>query len=149
MAALDARGMATSTAPPTPPLTPPTLDRWATARLLVTLQAALLLASTIESLVASGFAGPTALGAAGLTGLAAIITLLTAVGLGRKGRRARRWTLVAEAGVVVLAVVDVLIALFVGGDVPVMLIATRMVLPLGVMALLWRPGWVAGPVVAR
>lgn len=138
--------MTTSTAPPPSPVTPPTLDRWATARLLVVLQAALLLASTIESLVAAGFAGPPALGAAGLTAIAAAITLLTAVRLGRRGRRARRWTIVAEAGLVVLAAVDVFITMvLVGGDVPLMLLATRVALPVGVIALLWRPGAVAHP----
>lgn len=142
--------MTTSTAPPPSPVTPPTLDRWATARLLVVLQAALLLASAIEALVASGFAGPTALGAAGLTGLAAGVTLLTAVGLGRKGRRARRWTLVAEAGVIAIAIVDVLIAaLLVGGDVPLMLVASRVALPLGVIALLWRPSGAGRPEATR
>lgn len=130
--------MTTHTHPPTSP-PPPPLDRWATARLLVLLQAALLSAIVIESLVASSLLGPTALTAAALTGLAALVTLATAIGLGQRRRLARRWALVAEAGVIALGVIDVVLALVLAGDVPLMLLATRVALPLAVIALLWRP----------
>lgn len=130
--------MITHTHPPTSP-PPPPLDRWATARLLVLLQAALLSAIVIESLVASSLLGPTGLTAAALTGLAALVTLATAIGLGQRRRLARRWALVAEAGVIALGVIDVVLALVLAGDVPLMLLATRVALPLAVIALLWRP----------
>lgn len=119
---------------------PASLDRWAAARLLVMIQAALLSAIAIESLVASGLVGPTGSSAAALTGLAALVTLVTAVRLGGHGRIARRWTLIAEAGVIVLAIVDVIVALLLAGDVPLMSLATRLALPLTVIALLWRAG---------
>lgn len=123
-----------------PTTSPPTLlDRWATARLLVVVQAALLLAISIEALVATGLVGPTGLGVAVLTGLAAMVTLVTAIGLGRHGRIARRWTIVAEAGVIALGVIDVVVTLLLAGDVPLMLLVTRLVLPMTVIALLWRP----------
>ncbi len=130
--------MITHTHPPTSP-PPPPLDRWATARLLVLLQAALLSAIVIESLVASSLLGPTGLTAAALTGLAALVTLATAIGLGQRRRLARRWALVAEAGVIALGVIDVVLALVLAGDMPLMLLATRVALPLAVIALLWRP----------
>ena len=115
------------------------LDLIAVCRLLVFLQGAILVASAIETLVFLSFVGPTGIGALILTGLAAGLTLLAAWGLGRRSRTARRWTLVAETGVLLLAVADIGLALFLaGGDVAPTTLVTRIVIPLAVIWILRR-----------
>lgn len=134
--------MTTLAAPQPPPIAPRhPLDRWATARHLVVLQGAILVAMVVEALAFSALLDPAALGPATLTGVAAVVTLLTAAGLGRRSRRVRRWAMVAEAMVLLMATVDVAIArVLTGGDVPLMLVVARVAVPIVVMAVLWRPG---------
>ena len=74
-----------------------------------------------------------------LTTGAAILTLATAAGLARGSFRARRWTLIAESGVVLVTVVDLALALLMTGEPlgPVSLL-TGLVVPIMVIALLRR-----------
>lgn len=109
------------------------------AVVVVALQAAVLAASTLEGLVfALGF-GPAAMGGALLGGLALGATLLVALGLHRRSRRARTIALLAEGAIVVVAVIDLLLALVLAGAalVPVAIL-TRLAAPLAVVALLRR-----------
>ena len=109
------------------------------ARVLVLVQGAVLVTSTIEAGVfASAFAqggGASVL----LTGLAAGATLTAGWGLGRRARWARRLTYLGEAVVLVGAIVDQLLALILAGAplglVPALM---RLIVPMGVVVLLRR-----------
>jgi hypothetical protein len=125
---------------PTPPPIPDRLGLLGVARLLVLLQGAVLVATTIESLVVLAAMGPSALPTTVLTGAAAALTLLTAALLGRGGRWARRWTIVAELGVLLFAAVDLVIAAILGGlELLPMPVAMRLVVPAAVIAILLQP----------
>jgi hypothetical protein len=108
--------------------------------LLVLLQGAVLVASTIEALVFLGFAGPGGTVALGLTAASAVATLLAAAGLARGSRVARRLTLSAEGYVLVVALLELLLSLVLVGTllVPVAVLA-RVAIPVAVIALLRRP----------
>ncbi len=114
------------------------LDLVGVIRSLVFLQGAILVTSTVEASVFLSFVGSSGLGAVLLTGVAATLTLLAAAGIGRRSRRARRWTLVAETGVLLLAAVDVALAAILGGQMPVTTFAVRVVIPVVVIVLLRR-----------
>ena len=115
------------------------LDLIGVIRLLVFVQGAILVAGTIEAIVFLSFIGPSGAGAVLLTAAAAMLTLLAAAGIGRHSRKARRWTLLAETGVLVLAGADVVLALFLaGGAVTPATLVLRVALPLSVIVLLRR-----------
>lgn len=125
---------------PTSPPFPDRLGRAGIARLLVLLQGAVLVAATIETLVVMSAMGGCALPNLVLTGTAAVLTLLAARGVGRGGRWARRWTIVAEIGVLGLVAIDLLIAAFLGGlELLPMTAVLRIGVPIAVIALLRRP----------
>ncbi len=107
------------------------------AHLLVLVQGAILVARTIEAVFFLAFTGPAAAVSLGLTAAAAVLTLATVAGLARGSRRARRWTLVAEVGVVAVTVVDLLLALVMTGEPlgPVELLV-GLALPAAVIVLL-------------
>ena len=108
-------------------------------RVLVLVQGAILVASTLESALFMGFVGPIALPGVIVTGLFAGVTLATAAGLGRRARWARRLTIVAEVGVFLGGLVDLTMALLMThallGLVPLL---TRLVAPAAVIVLLRR-----------
>ena len=109
------------------------------ARLLVLFQGALLLASTIEATVVMSAMGPGTLPNVVLSGAAGLATLLAAAGLSRGSRWARRWTIVAELGVLALVVVDVVVGLVLGGpDLTPMTLVMRVAVPIAVVAILRR-----------
>ena len=99
-------------------------DSLAVAHILVLIQGAILVAGTLEAIAFLAFVGPASKVSLGLTASAAVLTLATAAGLARGSRRARRWTLIAESGVLVVGVIDLVLALVMTGE------------PLGPMALL-------------
>jgi hypothetical protein len=106
-------------------------------RVLVLLQGAALVVSTLEALVFLGFAGPTGVPTVVLTGLAALVTFAVAAGLGRRSARARRITLFAEGAIAAIALIDLALSLLMTGE-PLPLVSTiaRLVLPLAVIAVL-------------
>ncbi len=109
------------------------------AVVLVGIQSAILLTSALEAAVSATFLGPTAIGPVALSGAAAAITAGSAVALGRRSRRARKWTLVAEGAVVAIALVDVVaLPLLTGSASTLVAILTRLVVPLAVVGLLRR-----------
>jgi hypothetical protein len=114
-------------------------DAWAVAHILVLVQGAILVAGTLEAIVFLAFVGPASVVSLGLTAAAAILTLATAGALARGSPRARRWTLVAETGVVVIGVIDLVLALLMTGEPlgPVALLG-GIVVPVSVIAILRR-----------
>jgi len=114
------------------------------ARVLVLLQGAILVATTLEALLWASFFGPTAGPSIILSGGAATLTLAAAWALGRPAglvkRLARRWTLIAETGVILLALVDLGLAVAIAG-IPFGLVPalTRLAIPSAVIVLLRRP----------
>lgn len=120
--------------------TPPTgLDTPAIARLLVLLQAAVLVTAAVESVLFVSIVGPGAGPGLTLSAGAALVTLATAWGLGRRSRLARRWTIVAECGVLALVALDLVVGV-VSGSVEVTLlgIVLRVGVPVAVLAILRR-----------
>ncbi len=110
------------------------------ACVFLTLQGAILIAATIEALVVAAVVGPSGSASIALTGAAAALALVCAWGLGRHRRRARRLVLVGEAGVLAIGLVDVALTLIVGGvGLGLVMILTRIVVPLVVIGLLRRP----------
>lgn len=123
-----------------PPPVPDRLGRAGIARLLVLLQGAVLVAATIETLVVMSAMDPGALPTLVLTAAAAVLTFLAAWGIGRGSRWARRWTIVAEAGVLLLVAADLAIAAFLGGlELVPMTVVLRIGVPIAVITLLRRP----------
>jgi hypothetical protein len=118
-----------------PPIDRPDLVE--VAHLLVLLQGAILVDRSIEAVFFLAFTGAAAAVSLGLTAAAATLTLATAAGLARGSRRARRWTLIAEAGVVAVTVVDLVLALVMTGEPigPVELLV-GLVVPVAVIVLL-------------
>jgi hypothetical protein len=106
---------------------------------LVLVQGAILTMSAVEIFVvnvASGFV--VALGLT-LTAAAATLTLLTARGLRRSKRWARRVTLFGEWFVIVFAVLDVVATLFLGGSLPGLVSLTvGLVVPVTVLVFMRR-----------
>jgi hypothetical protein len=109
------------------------------AHILVLLQGAILVARTIEAAFFLAFAGAASVVSLGVTASAAVLTLATAAALSRGSRRARRWTLIAESGVIVVGVVDLLLALAMTSEPlgPVELIV-GLAIPAAVIVLLRR-----------
>ncbi len=121
------------------------------AVVLILIQGAILVVGTVEALVFAPFVGPGGIASIALTAAAAIVTLATAWALRRHRRLARRWTLVAEAGVLVVASIDATLSFALAGTGPgLVLIMSRIVIPIVVVGLLRRPvvrsGFVAGGV---
>ena len=114
-------------------------DLMEVAHILVLVQGAILVASTVEAVFFLAFAGAAAGVSLALTAGAAVLTLATAAGLARGSRRARRWTLLAESGVLAFGLLDLVLALLMTGEAPppVPLLA-GLVVPAGVIAILRR-----------
>jgi len=115
--------MESTIAPPGPGVarrgTPVPLTRTdlnAIAHILVLLQGAILVAHTLEAIVFLAFVGAASTVSLGLTAGAALLTLATAAGLARGSARARRWTLVAESGVLLVGLVDLALAWLMTGE---------------------------------
>lgn len=121
----------------------------AVARAIVLVQGAVLVALTIEAAVFAAAFGPGAGAGVVVTALAAVLTLVTAVGLGRGARLAERWTVIAESAVLATGVLDLALALILtGSPVGPVVILTRFVAPLVVIALVRRTVRRVAPAVA-
>ncbi|MBM3677286.1 MAG: hypothetical protein FJW96_05295 [Actinobacteria bacterium] len=112
------------------------------ARLLVLLQGALLVLSSVEVAIWGVFSGglvalgPTAI----VTVASAALTLWLAAALGARRRHARRVVLVGEGSVLLFALVDLGLALaFLHRPLELVSLLTRLVLPVAVIWLLRRP----------
>jgi len=108
-------------------------------RILLLLQGAIAVMSTLEALVVGAalgaFLGPIIL----LTAGAAVLTLMAARGVVRRSRRARTTAMWLEATVLVFAVVDLVLALFLARrGLELVPVFTRIVLPVTVIRLLRR-----------
>ncbi len=110
------------------------------AVVLVIIQGAILVVGAIEAMVFASFVGPGGIASILLTVVAAGLTLGTACGLARHRRLARRWALVAETWVLLVAGLDTALSFAVVGTAPgPVLVLSRVVIPLAVIALLRRP----------
>ncbi len=108
-----------------------------TARLLITLQAAVLITATVEALILGSLLGGAQPATLGLTGGSAALALLAAWGLGRRARWARRLTIIGESFVLLTATIDAILALaLIHGLPPLMTLVTGGLVPLAVLALL-------------
>lgn len=106
---------------------------------LVVLQGAMLVLASIETLVVNAVFGFTLAGVLGLTVGSAILALRTARGLRERRRWARRVTLIAECGVLVLGLVEVVATMALAGTLPGLVpVVTGIVMPISVLVLLRR-----------
>jgi hypothetical protein len=139
----DARRMDTltlATAKPASPVERSHSDLVDLLRVLVLVQGGLALLSTVEVLLwmlfsggSAGPLGPTAL----ITASLATATLAIAAGLRRRSRIARWGAFVIEAGIILVFLVDLGLALFMAHRaLELVPILTRLVLPLAVIVLL-------------
>lgn len=121
-----------------PALTSRPRDAVEVVRVLVLLQAATLVVSTLEGWIALGFGG----GVAGapmvlLTAIACGLTFAAVSGIGRRAAWARRLTLVGAGLGLVVAVIDLGLSLVMTGQgLPLVAILTRLLLPVAVIAIL-------------
>jgi hypothetical protein len=108
-------------------------------RVLLLVQGAILVATTIESLIwSAAFPGAAAVPTI-LSGAAALATLIARTGLRAKHGRSRRVVYAVEIALLVTFAIDTALAIAITGAVPpVMALLTRFVLPLSVIALLRR-----------
>lgn len=106
---------------------------------LVLLQGAILVVSTIESLVANAVQGFALIGVSVVTGTAAFLALLSARELRRQKRWARRLTLVAEWFVLTLGTIEVAATQFLdSAGLDIVPFLTGVVVPIVVLVLLHR-----------
>lgn len=106
---------------------------------LVLLQGAILVLSTIESLVVNATQGFALIAVSALTGTAAALALLSARGLRKRKRWARRLILVAEWFVLTLGSIELVATQFLDAAGPdIVPILTGVVAPVTVLVLLRR-----------
>ena len=110
------------------------------ARLLIFVQGAIAVTMTLEAAIGGLLAGPAVVFVVVPTLVAAILTLWLARSVGRRSRRARRLVVIIEVMVVLLALVDLLLAIVLAQrSLELVPILTRLVLPLAIIRLLRRP----------
>lgn len=109
-------------------------------RILVLVEAGIATVMALEALAALAFGGPLAAPVVIAAGLAAFGMFLLVRGIGRRSKRARRVALWLQVGIVFVAFLDLLLAIFVAQRglemVPVL---TRIVLPITIFRLLRKP----------
>ena len=107
-------------------------------RILVFVQLAIAIVTSIESMVFGAFSGSP--GPALLTLVAAGLTTVFYIGLGRRSPRSRRWLIRFQVGWIAFASIDLLLAIFLAGRVlaPIPLL-TRIVLPYAIFRMLRKP----------
>jgi hypothetical protein len=114
----------------------PTDELLDVARVLLRVQSAVLVATTIEALIWNlvfpGAAGTPFL----LTGVAAVLVLVAGARLRANRSRTRRIVYVVETVILVNLLIDLVLAVVITGHVPpIVALLTRFVLPLSVIAL--------------
>lgn len=137
----DHEDVTTETLPIAPP---PALEDDADGRLilvraLLLVQIGVIVTATIESFVV-GIASPNLVGASILNGFFAVWTMFLMRGVGRRSRRSRSWIIRLQIGWILLAVIDLLLAVILAdrGLEPVPVI-TRLLVPSLLIYLLRRP----------
>ena len=106
---------------------------------LVLLQGAILVVSTIESLVANAVQGFALIGITAITGAAAFLALLCARELRRQRRWARRLTITAEWFVLAIGTVDTVATLFLDSNgLDIVPSLTGVIVPMAILILLHR-----------
>ena len=99
-------------------------------RILVLVQGAIFVTTAVESLAAIAFGGPALIPLVALNGSLALIVLLSARGLRRGSRKARRTVVITEVLVMLMFALDSLISLFITqGGLGLVPTLTRFVLP--------------------
>jgi hypothetical protein len=138
---------ATTTSPPatTPPseasATEDAVDtRVDVVRILLLVQGGIAVTSTIEVFLVGAFTGFFIAPLMALTLTAAIVTLWASHGVRLRSRRARKVTFWAEGAIVVFAIFDLLLAIFLARrGLALVPTVTRIVLPIAIMRTLRRP----------
>lgn len=106
-------------------------------RILVLVEAAIAVVMSVETLAALAFGGPAAAPLVFVAATAAIGTLWLVRGICRRSRRARRLAIWLQSGIVLVAVIDMALAVIVAQRglelVPTL---TRLVLPIAIFRLL-------------
>ncbi|GBE23922.1 hypothetical protein BMS3Bbin02_00187 [bacterium BMS3Bbin02] len=109
-------------------------------RVLVLLQGGIAFVSMLEVAFTTAMTGGSTIFALLLTTVAALLTLRLSTGIGKLSRRARRITIRIEKVIVVIAFLEVLLALLLAQTLPApVTLITRFVVPVVVITLLRRP----------
>lgn len=121
----------------TTPTDPRTASRLEVVWAIVLLQGAILLMVTLESLVANAVFGFVLIANLALTAGAAVLTLVSARGLRRRRRWARRTTMLGESFLIVLGGFDVVATLILAGTLPGLVpLVVTIGAPIAVLALM-------------
>lgn len=108
-------------------------------RVLLLVQGGIAVLSTLEVAIAVFAVGPAVAPLVLLNVLAAILTLVAARGVARRSRRSRRLAISLEWIVLIFAVLDLALALFLAKrSLELVPVLTRLVLPLAVVRMLRR-----------
>ena len=119
---------------------PPVDTRVDVVHILLLIQGGIAVTSTIEVFLVGAFTGFLIAPLILLTLVAAIVTLGAARGVRLRSRRARRVTLWAEGTILVFALIDLLLAIFLARrGLALVPTVTRIVLPIAIMRTLRRP----------
>ena len=119
---------------------PPVDTRVDVIRILLLIQGGIAVTSTIEVFIVGAFTGLFIAPLMLATLAAAIVTLWAARGVGLRSRRARRITFWAEGTILVFALIDLLLAIFLARrGLALVPTVTRIVLPIAIMRTLRRP----------
>ena len=105
-------------------------------KVLLLIQAAILVASTIEAALWSTFFGPGGSGIAA-SALAALIAFVASTAVGHGRRWGLRLVYGLEAAVILVAAIDLALSLLLAGSsLPLVAMLTRLALPIAVIAML-------------
>ncbi len=103
---------------------------------LVLVQAGVLVALAIEATLFLSFTGPAAVAGVVFGGVAAVLALAVAAGLGARRGWARRVTLVAEAVILLVGLLDLALLGLTGSTPVALVVLSRIVLPLTLIVVL-------------
>lgn len=109
-------------------------------RILVLVEAAIASVMVIEALAAIAFSGPAAAPLVLAAVIAAAGTLWLVQGIGRRSKRARKFAIWLQVGILIVAALDLLLAILLAQrSLELVPTLTRVVLPLTVFRLLRKP----------
>jgi hypothetical protein len=124
----------------------PAHDLLDVARVLLLLQGAILVATTLEALI-WGLIFPGAGGAALMSGLSAVVILVARLRLRADRRWSRRLIYLVEGSTVALFAVDMVLAIALTHALPPLVaLITQLVLPISVVTLLRRSARATAPI---
>ena len=108
-------------------------------RVLLLVEAGIAVVMALEGLAAILFAGPLGAATAVLGVAGAILMLLLTRGVGRRSRLARKLTLWIQAGIVLVALIDLVLAVVIAQrGLELVPLLTRVALPISIFVLLRR-----------